>query len=229
MSTTEGRTARERFVEAMEERGWSYYKLSKEMSKLRPRIRGASHGSIIKYKNQKVKKGLPLEFLHVVADMLHVSRRWLVDGEGVMDAAADRLHQEAEARDLRGEKEEGPVPFDVIEDVALSHAILPPEFRWGPVRELFGEVLRRRLEIESAVRRVADDAAEVPTREVLGWAEELRDFLTKPLGMDITVGMTPHEFTGHATGLLSALLRSMTETHRRARIEEAYEKRREGR
>lgn len=227
MSTTEGQTARERFNEAMEERGWSYYRLSKKMSKLRPRVRGSSHGSIINLKNGKLKRGPSLEFLHAAANLLHVSRRWLVDGEGVMDAAADRLHQEAEARELRGEKEERPDPFDVIKDVALSHAILPPKFRWGPVRELFGEVLRRRLEIESVVRRTVDDSAEVSDREVLGWAEDLRDFLFKPLGMDITVGMTTHEFTGHATGLLSALLRSMTENHRNARIEEAYRKRRE--
>ena len=225
MSTSE-RTARERFVEAMEERGWSYYKLSTEMSKRRPRVRGSSHGSIINLKNGKLKGEPSLEFLHAAADVLYISRRWLVGGEGVMDAAADRLHQETEARELRGDVERW-TPFDLIEDVALSPAIVPPGFRRGPVRGLFGEVIRRRLEIESVVRRTVDDSAEVPAKEVLGWAEDLWGFLSQPLGMDVTVGMTPHEFTGHATGLLSALLRSMTESHRRARIEEAYRQRKE--
>ncbi len=153
-------------------------------------------------------------YLQAIVNAFGVSLKYIVLGDGPMFEPSPEPQPPTRWADA---------VFDVVEDVAMSHAILPGDFQWAPVRELFGEVLKRRLEIESLVRRTVDDSAEVESKEVLEWAKELRDFLIQPLGMDLTAGMSPHEFTGHATGLLTALLRSMTESYRKARIEEAYE------
>ena len=243
-----GETPRERFVQAVEAREWSYYALSKALTVRPDRVRGGSHGSIINYKNGKAEPSL--EFLHVTADVLHISRRWLVEGEGEMDAELERLAQ----------KHRSPTEdWDLIDQIAKGPGLLVL-FRSAPVQALFIEALRRRLEIESAVRRIAeqpeaehhkgpksegevwdtierefDRLPEVENREILQWAWNLRDLVMRPWGLDVTgyeskdvsLTMPPHEFTAYATSVLTAVLGSMTESYRARRIKEAYEKRKE--
>lgn len=190
------------------------------MRKIEPRIRGSSHGSIINYKNGRSEP--PLEILHHTADLLNVSRRWLVDGEGEMDAEADRLLQLAEEED--GSEA---ATWDLVEEM-VKGAALPPEFRAPAILELFGAALRRRLEIESAARGVLDEPPP-GANEILAWADELEEAVARPWGLDLLAesrpgvsALSPHEFTAHAVATLSAILgavaapgaRSMVRTSR---------------
>ena len=216
--TTTPEAVAKRLNQALEYNGWKIADLRRRLEEASAKVKGYT----ALYEYIRGEKAPPLQFFEDAANALRVKLLWLAFDLGPMTDEIERLQE------IANQSNE-----DLIRRLATDVGPHSTELSPEPIRALLVHALERKVEIETVARRTEREDATVEDGDIVQWFLELTEFVTDPskgLPWDLAdpLDMDHDQWISCALSRLNGIRQAMSESYRKARIEEAYQQRKEG-